>query len=80
LNLDSFSEIQQDEIYSDGILNLIAAMFRLVAQDIRLGRKEAEEFLYTEWFETICDGLQVDPSMMRECILNNKIRSRVTYE
>jgi myosin heavy subunit len=72
--------LTKDELESDAMLNLIAAMLRLTAQDIRLGSDEAKEFLYSEWFETICDGLRVDIDHMRKAILNDKIKSRTTYE
>ena len=68
----------------EGLSNLIGAMFRLVAQDIRYGnfesKKSAIEFLESDWYKEICDMLGVDYKNMKRLILNNKIAWRNKYE
>jgi hypothetical protein len=81
LVIDPFSDTNnKSEIECEGMINLIAALFRLTAQDIRLGSKDAVEFVNSRWFDEICDGIQIDSELFRSYILNNKVRSRVTYE
>jgi hypothetical protein len=70
----------QEEVECEGMINLIAALFRLTAQDIKLGSQDARKFVESEWFEEICDGIQVNPSTFRTYILYNKVKSRVSYE
>jgi hypothetical protein len=70
----------KDELECEGMINLIAALFRLTAQDIKLGNPEAVIFVNSEWFEEICDGIQINPDTFRSYILYNKVKSRVTYE
>ena len=79
--LESIIEVKDKrELRYEGTVNLIGALFRLTAQDIRQGSKEAEEFLDSEWFNDICEGLQVNPKVFKEYMLHKKVRSRVSYE
>jgi hypothetical protein len=74
-----YLRVPEDYSY-EGTVNLIAALFRLTAQDIRFGDEKAKEFLDTQWFEDLCDGINVKPKTVRFYILNKKVKSRVTYE
>lgn len=69
-----------DDITSEGLINVIGALFRLTSQDIRMGSQEAKEFIESDWFESICNGLQLSPQKVKILILNNTVKSRVSYE
>lgn len=59
-------------------------MLRLVAQDIRFGnpaaKKDALEFLDSDWYKELCDWIDVDHKKLKDIILNNKISWRNKYE
>jgi hypothetical protein len=78
--LSILDEDSQSDLNYDGVVNLIGALLRLTSQDIRYGSTEARQFLSSEWFETICDGLQVEPFKIRRMILLNNVKSRISYE
>jgi myosin heavy subunit len=71
-------------ITEEGLTNLIGAIFRLVAQDIRYGndsaREDALDFLQSSWYMELCDLIEVDPKKLRKLILKNKIAWRNKYE
>ncbi len=61
------------------------AMFRLAAQDIKYGNKEARrdarKFLKSEWFSELCENINLDSTMVQNVILKStKISSRTSYE
>ena len=68
----------------EGLTNLIGAMFRLVAQDIRFGgpvaKKDALEFLESEWYKELCDMMDLNPKKLKKSIIHNKVAWRNRYE
>jgi len=66
------------------LVSLVAAIFRLTAQDIRFGKveikQEALEFLETELFIDMCDAFHFDPKETKRLILESPIVWRKTYE
>ena len=67
-----------------GFLNLIIAIFRLTAQDLRYGnaksKQEANEFLESQWFEDLCDVFSTDPKIVKYRIKNSPVSWRERYE
>ena len=72
------------QITDIGSLNLVAAIFRCTAQDIRYGnsaaKKDARIFLESQWFEDLCEIFNVGPERTRNMILYNQIAWRSKYE
>lgn len=73
------------EHFSDSsLVNLILALFRYTALDIKFGKKElrndALDFLNSEWFEWLCEPFETDPNRIRHMIINNKLSWRKKYE
>ena len=69
-----------DEDKFEGIINLIGALFRLTNQDIKQGDNSALEFIESNWYIEICEGLQIDPEKFKKYILTKKVKSRISYE
>ena len=69
-----------DEEKFEGIINLVGALFRLTSQDIKQGDQSAVQFIESEWYVEICDGLQVDAKKFKYYILTKRVKSRVSYE
>ncbi len=71
-------------INSEGLLNLIGAMLRLTSQDIKIGNKsykeEAIDFLTTQWYEDICEGMSIAKDRMNLWIIRGELASRCSYE
>ena len=67
-----------------GFVNLIIAIFRLTAQDLRYGnvvsKREANEFLKTQWFKDLCDVFGTDPKVISYRIRNSPVSWREVYE
>lgn len=67
-----------------GLVGLVLAMFRSAAQDLRYGnkklKKDANEFLDSQWFEELCVLFPTDPKRIRYMIRNNKVAWRNKYE
>lgn len=66
-------------------LNLIMAMFRLTAQDLKYGNKEikqgAREFLKSYWFKELCEGINLDSGHVKEIITKkDRVSIREAYE
>ena len=66
-------------------LNLIMAMFRLTAQDLKYGngeiKREAKKFLRSSWFRNLCNGMNLDVVHVRNVIVRSgRVRTRGTYE
>lgn len=80
------SEYEKDIIREDylAVLNLLGALFRLTSQDLRHGtkavKKEAKEFLSSDWFNDICDYTNLNPETTRNLIRYSKVKSRTNYE
>lgn len=59
-------------------------MFRLASQDLRLGsarnRKSAKKFINSDWFDELCDNINLRPDYTRNMIINTKVRSRTNYD
>jgi len=86
--------MQQNEYQIDTIskelkylssLNLIMAMFRLAAQDLKYGNKDvkrdAKKFLRSTWFKELCSGIDLDASHVRNVIIeSDKVSIRGSYE
>jgi hypothetical protein len=69
----------------EGLTNLIIAMFRYVAQDIRYGnatmKKDALKFLKSQWCKEICVELGMDYHRTVDLIKNySKVSWRNGYE
>ena len=77
-------DIQLDKCIYDGIVNLIGAMFRLAAQDLKFGntktKAEAIEFLNSERFKELCESINVNADKMRRLIMTKKARKREEYQ
>ena len=75
---------EQHEITQTGLINLILAIFRYTAQDIRYGskknREEALEFLETEFFDHLCSIFTIDKRRIRKMIKENPVSWRDKYE
>lgn len=72
-------------VSDEGMTNLIIAMFRYVAQDIRYGnaamKKDALKFLQSQWCKEICVELGLDYYRTVELIKNyTKMSWREGYE
>jgi hypothetical protein len=72
-------------LHDSGLVNLILAIFRYTAQDIRYGtptnRKDAEEFLNSQWFEDMCGIFKdISPKKVRKMIKENPVSWRDKYE
>ena len=71
-------------ISDEGITNIIVAMLRYVAQDIRYGSKavkeDALEFLESDWYKELCDVLGLNAKKLKQMILSNKVSWRDKYE
>lgn len=64
-----------------GTRALIGAMFRLAAQDYKFGDKEdVEIFIHSEWFEELCDGLNLNSTRVRELIIKGNVKHREEYQ
>lgn len=68
-----------------GALNLIMAILRLTAQDLKYGNKEikkdAKKFLSSDWFEDLCDGMDLNSNHVKDVIIkSNAVRTRGSYE
>jgi len=69
-----------------GLINLVLAIFRYTAQDLRYGspanKKDAEEFLNSWWFRELCDvfGTGIDPKKVAKMIRENPVSWRDKYE
>ena len=66
-------------------LNLVMAMFRLTAQDLKYGDKEtrqdAKKFLNSAWFRELCNLIDLDSSFVKNVIIkSDKISTRRSYE
>lgn len=86
--------MQQNECQDDTIskelkylsaLNLIMAMFRLAAQDLKYGNKDmkrdAKKFLRSAWFKELCSVINLDASHVRNVIIeSDKVSIRGSYE
>ena len=70
----------KDGIY-DGVVQLIGAIFRLCAQDMKYGdNKEVLQFVRSDWFVDLCEYLGLNPKEVRKRILTSKkIRQRMEY-
>jgi hypothetical protein len=68
----------------EGLINLVSAIFKNVAQDCRYGSKcnktSAFDFLDSDWFVLICDGCQLDAKRWKNIIIYNKVRRYTVYE
>ena len=74
-----------EELNYLGALSLIMAIFRLTAQDLKYGNKEikqeAQIFLRSVWFKSLCDGINMDSFHVGNVIKgSNRISTRVGYE
>lgn len=83
------NECQIDAISKElnyfGALNLIMAIFRLTAQDLKYGnkeiRKEAKKFLRSIWFEDLCDGMNLNSDRVKNIIIkSDRVSTRGKYE
>ena len=67
-----------------GFANLIIAIFRVTAQDLRYGnvkaRREANDFLRSQWFEDLCEVFYTDPKVIKKRIKTSQVRWREVYE
>ena len=66
-------------------LGLVMTMFRVTAQDIRYGNKEVKEdakkFLNSDWFEELCNEMDLDHERVKSIILHShRTSSRSSYE
>jgi len=72
------------EITDSGLIGLILAIFRGVAQDLRYGnkklKKDADMFLASQWFEDLCGPFGVGKQRVEYMIRNNKVAWRNKYE
>lgn len=82
------AECENDLVYQTNltypVVNLMAAVFRLTAQDLKYGNdqihKEAVDFLDSGWFMVICDSLNLEAIEVRRLIENGNPRNRRSYE
>jgi len=79
-NEENFSEIEYLST-----LNLIMALFRVTAQDLKYGdkiiKKEATRFLNSLWFREICINMCLEPDDVKRIIIKSKrTGSRTSYE
>jgi hypothetical protein len=69
-----------------GLVNLVLAIFRYAAQDLRYGnlenKKDVEEFLDSWWFKELCDvfGNEVNLEKVKKMIRENSVSWRDKYE
>jgi len=80
-----FDKANQEDTEYLCYLNLIMAMFRVTAVDIKYGGKEvrndARNFLRSDWFNYICIHLNLDPESTKFLIKHSdKISSRSKFE
>ena len=75
---------EEEQLDDVGLLNLIIAILRITAQDIRYGnnvnREDALEFLESDLFEDICFIFNMDMKKVKNLILTSSIRQRKKYE
>jgi len=68
----------------EGTLQLVGAMFRLAAQDLKYGtgrvKKSARIFIDSPWFSFLCDGMNVESSYVKKLIKGSRVRKRNNYE
>jgi len=72
-------------VHDAGLTNIVLAIFRYAAQDIRYGtpanKKDAEEFLDSQWFEDLCGIFKdIHPKKVRKMIKENPVCWRDKYE
>ena len=69
-----------DEVLYYNMLNLIGAIFRLAAQDMKYGRVgEVMEFVESEWFIDLCEDLNLDYKDVKKLIYSKKVLQRQEY-
>ena len=74
-----------EELEYASSLNLIMAIFRLTAQDLKYGDKEikleARKFLRSAWFRELCDGINLDSNHVKNTIIRSgRVSIRESYE
>lgn len=68
-----------DGIYQ-GYLQLIGAVFRLCAQDVKFGKvDDVTDFIESEWFQDLCDYLDVETTAVKKQIFSGKVKHRAEY-
>jgi len=68
-----------DGIYY-GYLQLIGAIFRLCAQDVKYGMvDDVAYFVDSEWFDDLCDCIDVQPADVKKRIFSSKVKQRSEY-
>ncbi len=68
-----------DGVY-DGYLQLVGAILRLCSQDVKYGKvDDVAYFVDSEWFEDLCDYINVSPKDVRRRIFCKKVKQRSEY-
>jgi myosin heavy subunit len=68
-----------DGVY-DGYLQLVGAIFRLCSQDVKYGRvNDVAYFVDSQWFEDLCDYIEIDPKEVKKRIFSKKVKQRAEY-
>jgi hypothetical protein len=71
---------QSTEGIYQGVLQLIGAMLRQCAQDVKYGKvDDVKDFVDSEWFADLCDYLDVNPLDVKKRIFSGKVKQRSEY-
>ena len=71
---------QSTEGIYQGCLQLVGAIFRLCAQDVKYGKTyDVVQFVESEWFQDLCDSLDVPSEEVKKKIFSSKVRQRAEY-
>lgn len=74
------NENQSTEGIYQGVLQLIGAMFRQCAQDVKYGQvDDVAYFVDSEWFADLCDYINVQPEDVKKRIFAGKVKQRAEY-
>ena len=64
----------------EGVLQLVGAIFRQCAQDVKFGKSDdVIVFVNSEWFADLCDYLDINPEDVKKRIFSSKVKQRAEY-
>ena len=71
---------QSTEGTYQGALQLVGAIFRQCAQDVKYGKVyDVMVFVESEWFYDLCDYINVQPEDVKKRIFSSKVKQRSEY-
>jgi hypothetical protein len=74
------NENKSTEGVYQGVLQLVGAIFRQCAQDVKFGKEDdVIIFVSSEWFADLCDYLNVNPVDVKKRIFSSKVKQRSEY-